>query len=171
MTTVDEEVEDAQVKLPSPAVHHAPAVAATTCRVQWRRDARVLGPPPLRTVGSLGLPPLVVSPTLGREYLISVTSGSWVAFSLGCQPGSYESAPCVTWAVLGSPPLQHCPPLPGGRRPLTHSPRREVVSGPAHTRGAHPAASGRLEKVVLFRQSYPALTNGGVVDAVVPCGP
>ena len=41
---------------------------------------------------------------------------------------------------------------------------------PDHTRGAHPTASGRLQTVVLFRQSYPALTNGGVVDAVVPCG-
>ena len=41
---------------------------------------------------------------------------------------------------------------------------------PDHTRGAHPTASGRLRTVVLFRQSYPALTNGGVVDAVVPCG-
>ena len=41
---------------------------------------------------------------------------------------------------------------------------------PDHTRGAHPTASGRLRTVVLFWQSYPALTNGGVVDAVVPCG-
>ena len=41
---------------------------------------------------------------------------------------------------------------------------------PDHTRGAHPTASGRLQTVVLFRQSYPALTNGGVVNAVVPCG-
>ena len=41
---------------------------------------------------------------------------------------------------------------------------------PDHTRGAHPTASGRLKTVVLFRQSYPALTNGGVDNAVVPCG-
>ena len=41
---------------------------------------------------------------------------------------------------------------------------------PDHTRGAHPTASGRLQTVVLFRQSYPALTNGGVDNAVVPCG-
>ena len=38
---------------------------------------------------------------------------------------------------------------------------------PDHTRGAHPTASGRRQTVVLFRQSYPALTNGGVVDAVL----
>ena len=49
------------------------------------------------------------------------------------------------------------PPLPVGGIPLTHSPRREVASGPAHTRGAHPAASGRLSTVALFRQPYPAL--------------
>ena len=40
------------------------------------------------------------------------------------------------------------PPLPGGRRQLTHSPRREVVSGPAVTEGAHPTASGRLAVAV-----------------------
>ena len=51
--------------------------------------------------------------------------------------------------------LPFVPPLPGGRRPLTHSPRREVVSGPANTEGAHPTASGRRKEVVLFRQSYP----------------
>ena len=91
---------------------------------------------------------LLVSPPLAskllREFLLSLV-GFWVA------------APSFV------------PPLPGGRRPLTHSPRREV-GGPAHTRGAHPTASGRLKTVVLFRQSHPALTNGGVVDAVVPCG-
>ena len=41
---------------------------------------------------------------------------------------------------------------------------------PDHTRGAHPTASGRRQTVVLFWQSYPAFTNGGVVNADVPCG-
>ena len=57
VTTVDAEgkdVEDAQVDLPKPAVHHTSAVAATTCSSQWRRDARVLGSPPFRTLGSSG---------------------------------------------------------------------------------------------------------------------
>ena len=58
------DVEEAEVGLPSPAVHHPPEVAATTCRSQWRRDARVLG--------SL---PLCAMPTLVREYLLD-TSGS-----------------------------------------------------------------------------------------------
>ena len=109
---------------------------------------------------------------------------------MGCQPGSSESAPCVTWSVLGSPPLELVPPLPGGRRPLTHSPRREVVSGPAHTRGAHPTASGRYAVAVRPLSlwvaspgdvSQPPFSTdrslgrrpccyGGVVDAVVPCG-
>ena len=40
-----------------------------------------------------------------------------------------------------------------------------------YTEGVHPTASGRRKEVVLFRQTYPALTNGGVDDAVVPCGP
>ena len=109
---------------------------------------------------------------------------------MGCQPGSSESAPCVTCSVLGSPPLQHGPPLPGGRRPLTHSPRREVVSGPAHTRGAHPTASGRHAVAVRTLSLWVAspgdmsqppfstdrslgrrpCCNSGVVYAVVPCG-
>ena len=111
---------------------------------QWRHDARVLG--------SLSL-----APKLLREFLLSLV-GFWVAAPLCRTVGFWDAAPSFV------------PPLPGGRRPLTHSPRREVVSGPAHTRGAHPAASGRLKTVVLFRQSYPALTNGGVDNAVVPCG-
>ena len=44
--------------------------------------------------------------------------------------------------------LWYDPPLSGGRRPLTHSPRRVVVSGPANTEGAHPTASGRLALAV-----------------------
>ena len=44
-------------------------------------------------------------------------------------------------------------PFVRDRRPLTHSPRREAVSGPAHTQGAHPAASGRFGGVALFKQS------------------
>ena len=34
-----------------------------------------------------------------------------IAFSLGCQHGSYESAPFFAWSVLGSPPsstIHHC---------------------------------------------------------------
>ena len=145
---------------PSRPSTYAQEVAATTCRSQWRRDARVL-------CHSNTL----CSDATHADLRVPPCCGSWDVFSLGCQPGSSESAPCVTWAVFRVAAPSFVPPLPGGRRPLTHSPRREVVSGPAHTRGAHPTASGRLQTVVLFRQSYPALTNGGVVDAVVPCGP
>ena len=50
---------------------------------------------------------------------------------MGCQPGSSESAPFVTWSVLGPPPsclVNHCP-VTGG-----HRPRVPEGSGPA-TRG------------------------------------
>ena len=57
-------VEEAEVGVPSPAVHHTPAVAATTCSSQWRRDARVLGSPPFNALGSLGPLPLCAMPTL-----------------------------------------------------------------------------------------------------------
>ena len=40
---------------------------------------------------------------------------------------------CSSWAAL-APCIPFVPPPPGGRRPLTHSPRKEVVSGPT-TRG------------------------------------
>ena len=59
VTTAD---EDRQIDLLQPTVHHAPAVAATTCSSQRRRDARVLGPPPF---GELGSPPLSRQNTLG----------------------------------------------------------------------------------------------------------
>ena len=78
-----------------------PAVAATTCRSPWRRDARDRGSSTtwcaVATHADLSVPPFC-----GRQ----------VAFSLGCQPGSSESAPCVTWSVFGSSPLpsrHHCP--------------------------------------------------------------
>ena len=66
--------------------------------------------------------------------------------------------------------LQLVPPLPGDRMPLTHSPRREVVSGPA-TRGVPTRRLLGVAKrwccfgshtlpsrtVALFAQSYPAV--------------
>ena len=70
--------------------------------------------------------------------------------------------------VFGAPsavgPLSLRDASPGGRRPLTHSPQKEVVSGPAHTEGAHPTASGRLEGVALIEQT--ALLTCGSWEAV-----
>ena len=63
-----------------------------------------------------------------------------------------------------------------GRRRFVRSTiaRWQEATDPQSPKGgsqrAYPAASGRLKTVVLFRQSYPALTNGGVDNAVVPCG-
>ena len=57
-----------QARSRCPSSHHAedpartPAVAATTCGSQWRRDARVLGSLPLDALGSLGPLPLVQHP-------------------------------------------------------------------------------------------------------------
>ena len=104
-------------------------------------------PSPSRT-GVFGPPPLVVSPTLVREYLITVTSGSWVAFSLGCQPGSYESAPCVTWTVFGTPPLRTVSHCTGQVATDPQSPRGGSQRA-CPTRGAHPTASGRLGTVAV----------------------
>ena len=77
------------------AVGLVPEVAPTTCRNQWRRDARVPG-----------LSATLCSDDTHADLSLPPYCGSWEAFSLGCQPGSYESAPCVTWSVLGSPPLR-----------------------------------------------------------------
>ena len=93
VTTVDEEGKDVEQR----AFHHTPAGAATTCSGQWRRDARVLGSPPLRTLGSLGPLPFV---HFRHPRWFESTSfrclGSWDTFSLGCQPGSSKSASFVT---------------------------------------------------------------------------
>ena len=86
-------MEDAEVGLPSPAVHNTPAVAATTYSSRWRRDARVLGSLPFRTLGSVG-PPFceLMAPTLFREYLFFWQLGRGL-FRLPAR--SSESAPCV----------------------------------------------------------------------------
>ena len=151
-----------------------PSRPSTTRKKLPRQPAEASGAATLGFLGPFpsytGTTPFIAQMPPHAVSRVPPFCGSWAAFSLGCQPGSFESASCVTWSVLGSPPLRSFHRCPGGRRPLTHSPRREVVSGPAHTRGAHPTASGRLEEVVLFRQSYPALTNGGDDNAVVPCG-
>ena len=123
-----------------------PADAATSCSGQWRRDARVLGSLPFEHQGSWAPSLSCTDATHAVSGVpLSVAAVMWQLgrFLFGSARSS-ESAPCVTWSVLGSPTLQHCPPLPGGRRPLTHSPQREVVSGPDNTEGAHPTASGRL---------------------------
>ena len=99
-----------------------PAVAATICSSQRRRDASVLRSLPFNALG-LWVPSLVYNAhdglrvPLGQDWQLGRSL-------LGCQPGSYESAPLDAWSVLGSPPLQQDPPLPGGRRPLTQCPRR-----------------------------------------------
>ena len=50
---------------------------------------------------------------LSRWFESTPSVGSQASFSLGCQPGSFESAPLVAWSVLGSPSLLHGPPLHG----------------------------------------------------------
>ena len=67
-----------------------PAVASTTCTRQWRRDARVLGSIPFHALGSLGPLPFCATHAGLR---VPLSCGSWDAVSLGCQPGSFESAP------------------------------------------------------------------------------
>ena len=93
---------------------------------------------------------LGATPTLVREYLL-VGSGSWASVSLGCQPGSYESAPFFAWSVPGSPPFSTVQVATDPESPKGGSQRA------CPTRGAHPTASGRLSTVALFKQSYPAL--------------
>ena len=68
-------------------------------------------------------------------------------------PAQGPSRPLRQMAVSWVADLWYGPPLSGGRKPLIHSPRREVVSGPATPRGAHPTASGRLVGVASFWQS------------------
>ena len=54
--------------------------------------------------GVFGAPPFFFTDATHAVSRVPPFCGSWAAFSLGCQPGSFESAPCVTWSVFGSPP-------------------------------------------------------------------
>ena len=75
--------------------------------------------------------------TQGDEEYLLVRSGSEDAVSSGCQPG-VRVVPLIAWSLLGSPPfcsVHHCP-VPA--LPLTHSPRREVVSGAGSHGGCPP---------------------------------
>ena len=151
---------------PTPASVHPYRSSSCRNNLQQAVAPRLQGPwfpSPSRT-GLLGAPPLRAIPTLVREYLLD-TSGSWASFSSRCQP-RVRVVPFVEWPVLGS--LWYGLPLSGGRRPLTHSPRRKVVSGPATPRVPTPRLLGVAERLCCFG---PSLTNGGVVYAVVPCGP
>ena len=111
-----------------------PAVAATTCSSQRRRDARVLGSPP----------PFAHWRSSHAGSRVPLSGDEWqLRSSLGCQPGTCESAPCVSWSVLGSPPFRAFHP----ESPEGGSQRS------CHARGADPTASGRLETVALFQLS------------------
>ena len=100
-------------------------------------DSGVFGPPPLFVCCS--------------PRWVESTSFFWqLGLSLFGMPARGPSRPLLVGYRVAA--LALGPPLPGGRRPLTHSPRREVVSGPAITEGAHPMASGRREGVALMKQ-------------------
>ena len=66
------------------------------------------GPSPLYT-GVFGAPPFLCTDATHAVSRVPLFCGSWAAFSLGCQPGSSESA---AWSVLGRRPfstVHHCP--------------------------------------------------------------
>ena len=106
-----------------------PAVAATTCSGQWRLDTRVLASPPLVCNAHAGL-----RVPLGQDWQLGG--------SLFGMPARGPSRPLRRTARSRVAALWYGPPLPGGRRPLTHSPRREVVSGPATPRVPTPRLLG-----------------------------
>ena len=56
------------------------AVAATTCRSQWRRDARVLGSPPHCSVGSTHAVWRVLLPVAVRKLSFWVASSESAPF-------------------------------------------------------------------------------------------
>ena len=126
-------MEDAQVE----PVHHACSCRDNLQQPVAPRRQGSRGPSPSRT-GVFGSPPLGAIPTLVREYLLDT---SLAAFSLGCQPGSYESAPCVTWSVIGTPPLRTVSHCTGQVATDPQSPKGGSQRA-CPTRGAHPTASG-----------------------------
>ena len=136
-----------------------PRRPSTTCQQLPRQpaaangDARVLGPLPHRHWGLWASSPLCAQAT-HADLRAPLSGDEWQLGScLFRMPARGPSRPLRHLVGFRVAALQHVPPLSGGRRPLTHSPRREVVSGPANTEGAHPTASGRLAGVALFWQS------------------
>ena len=116
-------------------------------------------PSPSHT-GVFGAPPFICAiPTLVREYLFSWQLGHFL-FGLPAREFRVSSLCHLVGSWVDALPFG--PPLPGDRRPLTHSPRREVASGPA-TRGVPTKrwccfGSDTLPSrtVALCTQSYPA---------------
>ena len=98
----------------------------------WRHDARVLGSLPYGQWG-LWAPALfrMLQSTLGREHLLFLAV--------------YESAPCVTWPVFGSPLLRTVCHCTGQVATDPQSPEGGSQRA-CPTRGAHPTASGRREQ-------------------------
>ena len=118
-------------------------LAKTLRKVEWCLDARVLGSLPLHALG-LWVP----------SFLCTAHAGSRVPLGHEWQSGrSLFEVPARGPSRLlhhkaGSrvAALLHCPPLSGGRRPLTQSPRREAVSGPATQRVPTPRLLGVSEE-------------------------
>ena len=133
------DVENVQVDIPSSAVHNTPAVTATTCSSKWRRDARVLGSPPFVHWGRWA--PSCATPTLFREYLFFSRRGAVGKLSLrDSSPRSDRPLLCLVGSWVAA--LQPCPPFLGHKKSPTHSPQREVVSGPATQRVPTPRLLG-----------------------------
>ena len=120
-----------------------------------RRGSRV---PSLCTVGSLGPRPFSHAAVRAGSRVLRLVA-VLASFSLGCQPGSYESAPCVTWSVFGSPPLRTVRHCTGQVATDPQSPKGGSQRA-CPTRGAHPTASGRRGTVALLKQTYPAWQLG-----------
>ena len=136
--------------------------------MEWCLDARVLGSLPLHALGSLGLLPFSQYPrwiesTFWSRMVVGPRS-LWVASQRS------ESSPCSKRRFWGRRPFARSTIARWQEATEPQSPEGGGQRA-CHTEGAHPMASGRRKEVVLFRQTYPALTNGGVDNAVVPCGP
>ena len=111
--------------------------------------------------GVFGAPPFLCTDATHPVLRVPLFCGSWAAFSLSCQPGSSESAHCVTWWVSGSPPFVRStiarwqatdPEFPkGGSQP---TPRLLGVAKRWCCFGSYTLPS---RTVALFTQSYPAV--------------
>ena len=88
----------------------------------------------------------------------------WVA-SLGVM-----SEPTASLGRFFGPPPFLVPPLHGGRRPVTHSLRREVVSGPAEL-GVPTPRFQRHEGVALIEQTALLWQLGSCLFGLPPRGP
>ena len=128
---------------------------------------RSLGPLPLARWGLWAPSPFVRCRHRAGSSISCYFVSAVRALSLA-SPGVLSQPLLSLGRFLGRRP-PFVPPLPGDGISLTHSPRREVASGPVTRVVPTSRLLGVSKRWRCFGSRTLPFTNGGVVFAVVPC--